>query len=77
MVDNIEQISRTILDYLRGNPDAEDTLEGITDWWMKIQKIESSAREVAEALDGLVRRGLIDADCREGGKTLYRIRRES
>jgi hypothetical protein len=30
--------AREVLDYLATRPDEEDTLEGITSWWMKSDK---------------------------------------
>lgn len=68
-----EQISRMILDYLRRNPDAGDTLEGIVEWWMNVQRIEYSAKEVAETLENLVRKGLIRMYKVGEGAAFYKI----
>lgn len=72
-----EQVSRMILDYLRRNPDAGDTLEGITEWWMNVQKIEYSTKEVAETLVNLIRKGVIHAHHGKGSKTFYTLRKNS
>lgn len=32
-----------ILDYLRKNPNAADTLEGIAQWWLEQERIEIGA----------------------------------
>ena len=32
-VEKREKIKKSILNYLKQNPDAGDTLEGITKWW--------------------------------------------
>ena len=50
-------ISKEILDYLRKHPDASDTLEGITEWWLLSQRIHEEARKVKEALSSLVEQG--------------------
>jgi Fe2+ or Zn2+ uptake regulation protein len=65
-----EQISGMILDYLLRNPEAGDTLEGIAEWWLEIERIESSVDDVADALESLVQRGMIKT--RESkGRTIF------
>ena len=73
MVSKKEQISRMILDYLRRNPDAGDTLEGIAKWWLETERIESSVEGVADALESLVEQGLVRVKESRGGNTLYVI----
>lgn len=52
-----------IMDYLRYHPDAEDTAEGIAQWWV------GEAYDIVEkALNLLVRRGFI-----EQREELYRL----
>jgi len=48
-----------ILDYLRRNPEAEDTVEGIFQWWLRIQHVERNKERVQEALSDLVDKGLV------------------
>jgi DNA-binding MarR family transcriptional regulator len=50
---------RDVLTYLVNNPDAQDTLEGIAEWWLLERKIESRAAKVKEVLAELVAKGLI------------------
>jgi hypothetical protein len=52
-----KDISQEILGYLRKHPDASDTLEGITEWWLLSQRIHEEARKVKEALTRLVEQG--------------------
>jgi hypothetical protein len=50
------QVSETIaviLRYLEQHPKSEDTLEGISEWWMKKQRIEDSRIAVDQALQRL------------------------
>jgi hypothetical protein len=50
------QVSETIaviLRYLEQHPKSEDTLEGISEWWMKRQRIEDSRIAVDQALQRL------------------------
>ena len=55
-----EQLARMILNYLRRNPNAADTLEGIAKWWLGFEKIESSVEDVANILENLVQQGIIE-----------------
>jgi len=71
---NTEQVSRMILDYIRRNPGAGDTLEGITRWWLETERVESSLGQVADALEGLMQKGVITAHKMQGGQVLYMTR---
>ena len=53
------EIARDLLGYLINNPDAQDTLEGIVEWWLLQMKLESSTLKVKQALADLVSRGFI------------------
>jgi len=46
-------VARLIKNYLKQHPDSEDTVLGITDWWVKQQKIIDSMPGVVGALRGL------------------------
>lgn len=62
-----EEISKNILDYLQKNPDAGDTLEGITKWWLESQRVDQAVDEVAEALNLLLKKGaIIKTKCKKG-----------
>lgn len=53
------EIARDVLGYLVDNPDAQDTLEGIVEWWLLERKIESRTTKVRQALSEMVAEGLI------------------
>jgi len=53
------EIARDVLGYLTDNPEAQDTLEGIVEWWLLEKKIESRISNVREALAALAAAGLI------------------
>jgi hypothetical protein len=38
------------LEYLNDNPDAQDTLEGIVEWWLLARTVEQQTLAVEEAL---------------------------
>ena len=47
------------MDYLRKNPDAQDTLSGIVQWWLPEDGVTPRTAAIKEALDELVREGLV------------------
>lgn len=54
-----EEIARAILGYLARNPDAQDTLPGIIEWWLLDHQIRTRTAEVKEVIDQLVADRLI------------------
>lgn len=65
-----------ILMYLRQNPQACDTLVGIARWWVPKQRIEAITREVKEALEDLIKQGLVVQTKRAHGQPLYSLNQE-
>lgn len=72
-----DKISRMIMNYLWKNPEAGDTLEGITRWWLGLERIELSVDEVAKALKRLVEKGIIRAHTTRGSTIFYKINKEN
>ena len=54
-----DNISKEILNYLSKHPDANDTLEGITEWWLLDQRIRYEMEKVRTAVYKLVAEGWI------------------
>jgi hypothetical protein len=48
-----------ILEYLLRYPEAEDTVEGIAEWWMAEQQARWTVDEVREAMKELVAKGVV------------------
>jgi hypothetical protein len=69
------KIAHEILAYLVENPDAQDTLEGIIQWWLLEQRIKRQTTNVKEALAELVAQGLIIERQGRDSRTHYRINR--
>jgi hypothetical protein len=67
-----EEISKMILDYLRKNPDAGDTLEGISRWWLNC-KVDSSVDEVSDTLEILIKEGFLKKQMINGDNPIYKI----
>jgi Fe2+ or Zn2+ uptake regulation protein len=66
-----EKPAQMILAYLRRNPGAGDTLEGIVRWWLGLERIESLAAEVVQVLGDLTEQGMIRTHYLANGTTLY------
>jgi len=75
MTDATQQIAYHILAYLAENPDAQDTLKGISEWWLSEQPIRPNAAAVEKAVTNLVADGLVVATAREGAQTYYKVNR--
>lgn len=67
-------LTREILEYLLDNPDAKDTLEGITQWWVTKDPCGVRRKEVAEVLAALTTKGWIRK--RPPVESLYSLNRE-
>ena len=58
--------------YLAARPQASDTAEGVTKWWLVRQRYQDSLQVVELALDLLVEMGELEKVPTAGGKFLYR-----
>ena len=62
-----------ILSYLVENPKAEDSLEGILEWWLLQQSIRFEESRVKEALQDLIKQGFVIEVVGPDKRTFYRI----
>jgi len=53
------EIVYEILTYLKDHPEAQDTLDGVVQWWLLERKIIQQTALVKEALTELVRKGMV------------------
>jgi hypothetical protein len=70
---SVMEIARAILDYLKRNPEAQDTLEGIVQWWLPEQQNKPRTAIIKEALDKLVVAGLIAEHRGKDAQISYRV----
>jgi hypothetical protein len=49
-----------IVEYLREHPSAADTVDGVLLWWLAHQRYVTAKEAIQNALDDLVRQGIID-----------------
>ncbi|HEX8719725.1 MAG TPA: hypothetical protein VF736_03710 [Pyrinomonadaceae bacterium] len=69
-------IIHDVLSYLAEHPEAQDTLEGIVEWWLVERRIVEQTSAVKEALDEMVAQGFVSARRDTGERTLYSVNRE-
>ncbi len=62
-----------ILNYLRKNPNAGDTLEGISRWWLNLDKIEITVDEVSSVLEALIKEHKVKRQVINGDNPTYKI----
>ena len=63
-----------ILSYLVKHPDAQDTVDGIVEWWFLEAGIRHAEQSVRQALQLLVGKGLV-LENQGGSQTRYRLNR--
>jgi hypothetical protein len=70
------QISYQILAYLADHPQAQDTVEGIVEWWLLEQRIKQATSQVKTALEQLISKDLVVARKDKTGRVYFRVNRE-
>jgi hypothetical protein len=73
LVDSDDRIAAQILLYLKKHPQAKDTLEGITEWWLEKQLIDQSVESVARGVSQLCARGLLREEKIMGKNSFYKL----
>lgn len=71
------EIEIDILSYLLKHPDAQDTLEGIIQWWLLERYIRQKAALVSQALSELVNKGLIVESYHSSSPMRYQINKDN
>jgi hypothetical protein len=74
---NVAEIARAIADYVGKNPQAQDTLEGIIQWWLSEVEHKPRVALIKQALDELVAGGVITAHKAKDAQILYRVARST
>jgi hypothetical protein len=67
------QIAQDILRYLVAHPGAQDTIEGIYEWWLLEEDIARRIADVNEALAELIGDGLLVESKGADSRTHYRV----
>ncbi len=71
----MEQIGYDILAYMAEHPDAQDTAEGIIEWWLADRAVKPNLALVEEALAELTALGLVVARRGEDEQAHYKVNR--
>jgi len=66
-------VALQILAYLTTHRNAQDTVEGIAEWWLLEQRIRHAITEVKSGLAELVGQGLIVQSTGRDGRMRYRL----
>ncbi|MGI8917690.1 MAG: hypothetical protein ACR2H6_03735 [Pyrinomonadaceae bacterium] len=69
----LSETAQAILDYLRRNPEAQDTLEGIVQWWLPAQHFTPRVATIKEALQKLIDAEFISEHRGKDAQVSYRI----
>ncbi len=69
-------ITQEILAYLLEHPEAQDTLDGIVQWWLLDRKIRYQQKKVKEAIGDLVAKEIIIEQKKPGRESRYRVNRD-
>lgn len=72
---NRSQMAQAIVAYLAEHSAAQDTIEGITEWWVLEHHIKFQIAEVKEAVAELVAQGLVVERQSGDGRSFYRLNR--
>ena len=72
--ENVAKVSKEILSYMRRYPDAADTDEHITHWWLNEGDEEQGPEVVASALKILETYGLIERIELPDNRVVYRLK---
>jgi hypothetical protein len=71
-----KQIARDILSYLKKHPEAKDTLDGITQWWLLEEWNHRMRLRVQNAVSFLLSKDLIFETQRQGSPPYYQLNRQ-
>ncbi len=69
----LSSIAMEILAYLDSHPLAQDTLEGIAEWWLLEKRIRRPTTQVQRAVGQLQAAGLLVARTGTDGRVHYRL----
>ena len=65
-------LRKEIIDYLRKNPNAGDSLEGVMNWWLSQRNKKPDVAEIEQVLEQLIAEGSVRKVSLVGGTILYR-----
>lgn len=76
MTDRHHSVAHEILSYLMKHPDAQDTVEGIAEWWLLERYLRRQLDVVKKSVEELTARGLLLERRSRDSRVHYRINPE-
>ncbi|WNL45674.1 hypothetical protein RKE25_20035 [Dyella sp. BiH032] len=67
------EVQTSVLAYLHRHPEAADTLDGIVNWWLPRQRLDTARQRIEAALEALVAEGRLCRHALPGGTVLYAL----
>jgi len=67
--------ARQVLDYLTTRPDEEDTLEGITNWWLKSDQGKHAIDELEDTLNMMLAKGELEKIHLKKDIVVYKVKK--
>jgi hypothetical protein len=74
--DETQETAHKILGYLMDNPEAQDTFEGIVDWWLLQQDIKRNVALIRKTVDALIHQGFLLERHGNDRTKYYQVNRE-
>jgi predicted SnoaL-like aldol condensation-catalyzing enzyme len=71
---SVAETVRAIKEYLRKNPNAQDTRDGIIQWWLTQLPAKPREATVKQALDSLVHEGVLSEHKGKDAQVSYRLK---
>jgi len=68
--DPVDEIVRALSQYLRMNPLASDTLEGIAHWWLTAKDVAQA--DLVQALERMAHAGVVESTRAADGQVRFR-----
>jgi len=69
--DAIDTLAREVAAYLATHPDAADTVDGISRWWLTRMRVEKATADVQRALEVLVAQRVVVERRLPDGRVVY------
>lgn len=69
---DLAELHNVIVDYLKNNPNAADSLEGIMNYWLPLAYENGDAAKIEQVLEQLIAEGRVKKITLVGGTVLYR-----
>ena len=70
------QIAEEVLDYMLRHPEAQDTVEGIAEWWLLERRVRRVVEEVKATLIKLVGKDFLVEKRSRDGRIHYKLNRD-